>query len=83
MFDHLLIQQPVRQLALQAVNGRDIANTVMPAATAADAKKFELLVNGARKRFHPWVVRKPATGGYNCAGHVFACRRTAVFEGKS
>ncbi len=82
MFDHLLIQQPARQLALQAVNGRDIANTVMPAATVADARKFELLVDGARKRLHHWVVRKPATGGYNCAGHVFACRRTAVFESK-
>lgn len=82
MFDHLLLQQPARQLALQAVNGRDIANTVMPAATPADVRKFELLLEVARKRFHQWEVRKPATGGYNCAGHVFANRRTAIFEGK-
>lgn len=82
MFDHLLLQQPARQLALQAVNGRDIANTVMPAATLADVRKFGLLVDAARSQSLHWEVRKPATGGYNCAGHVLACRRTAIFDGK-
>jgi len=82
MFDKLLLPQPARQLALQAANGHDIANTVLPATTAADARKFELLVDAARRRGHPWEVRKPATGGYNCTGHVFANRRTAIFEGK-
>jgi hypothetical protein len=82
MFDNLLLSQPARQLALQAANGHVIANTVLPATTVADARKFELLVDAARRRGHPWEVRKPATGGYNCAGHVFATRRTAIFEGK-
>jgi len=27
-----------------------------------------------------WKQRKPATGGYNCAGHVWASRRTAILE---
>ncbi|MBN1591187.1 MAG: hypothetical protein JW888_16865 [Pirellulales bacterium] len=27
-----------------------------------------------------WTRRKPAVGGYNCAGHVWASRRTAILE---
>lgn len=32
---------------------------------------------------HPkWVRRKPPTGGYNCFGHVFASRRTSIYDPK-
>ena len=27
-----------------------------------------------------WVPRKPVTGRYNCAGHVWASRRTTILE---
>ena len=27
-----------------------------------------------------WVERKPPSGTYNCAGHVWACRRTAIYD---
>ena len=44
-----------------------------------------------RRRYAPllhrfganWRERKPATGVYNCAGHVWASRRTAILKPES
>lgn len=76
-FDHLLLRGgPPRSIKLQTRDGWDIPNEVAAEPTQADVRTFALLVQtyGAT-----WVVRKPPTGGYNCAGHVFACRRTGIF----
>lgn len=67
-----------RRIALQTRDGWEIANEIRPESTEMAHKKFELLVNRAGVR---WEVRKPPTAGYNCAGHVFACRRTGIYGG--
>lgn len=79
MFEELYLRQPPpRRIALQTRDGWDIANEVGAEPTDADVRKFDLLL----KRFAGrWEVRKPPIGGYNCAGHVFACRRTGIFGG--
>lgn len=77
--DHLLLRPPsARGIALQARDGWDIPNEVAPEPTEADFRKFDLLLKKFAGR---WEVRKPPSGRYNCAGHVFANRRTALFGG--
>jgi hypothetical protein len=51
-------------------------NEISADPTDADMRRFDQLLQRFAGR---WEVRKPPTGGYNCAGHVFANRRTAIF----
>ena len=66
-----------RSLALQTRAGQNIRNCVGGSVAAKELRQFETLV----KRFGSmWTVRRPPAGEYNCAGHVWASRRTIVNE---
>lgn len=55
--------------------GSDIPNSQAPGPDSRSLNLFNKLL-----RDHPrWRERKPACGGYNCAGHVWASRRTAIY----
>ncbi len=70
-----LLQGGGRELALQTRKTRQIANEVQCDPSPADVRAFNRLVQK-----HGWAVRKPPCGGYNCAGHVWAARRTAILS---
>ena len=78
MFESILLAGPQsRSIVLQTHLGTDIQNEIAlhPVPEHAQAK-FDRLHNQ-----HPnWQLRKPATGIYNCFGHVWASRRTAVYD---
>jgi hypothetical protein len=56
---------------------RHIPNEILPEPQESERRKLDLLhtLYGAR-----WEARKPHTSGYNCAGHVWASRRTSILE---
>lgn len=64
-------------IILQTHCGREIKNEIaMHPPPDHAVVKFERMVNQ-----HPqWVVRKEPTGIYNCVGHVWASRRTAIYD---
>lgn len=66
-----------RGIALQTKLGTDIPNQLGAELTAVAARRDELLV---KRCGNQWQRRRPACGEYNCAGHVWACRRTGIFE---
>lgn len=78
MFEEIRLLGPsARRIELQTHLGTPIRNEIAlhPVPDHA-AAKFNRLV-----RSHPdWRIRKPATGIYNCFGHVWASRRTAVYD---
>jgi hypothetical protein len=62
---------------LQTHLGNDIENEVAFHPVPRHAiDKFDRIAKS-----HPrWIHRKPPTGIYNCFGHVWASRRTAVYD---
>jgi hypothetical protein len=78
MFEELrTFGQTEKSIVLETKTGRQIANLVelMPdAKTVADYQRF-VSQHGAH-----WISRTPATGVYNCAGMVWATRRTAILD---
>lgn len=78
MFEDLRLALPEpRSIALQTHLGNDIENEVAVDPVPQHAiDKFNRLAGR-----HPhWNVRKSPIGVYNCFGHVWASRRTAVYE---
>ena len=75
-FQKLLNREPTR-IVVQTKRGRDIENEVGPELTDDHLRLYEALVN---KFGATWQRRKPATAGYNCAGHIWASRRTSIYE---
>lgn len=63
-------------IALQTRLRRDIPNIRGLALTDSHIQRFNKLV---LKHVH-WEIRKPPCGEYNCAGHVWASRRTCIYE---
>ena len=77
MFDEIKLLGPTeRRIVVQTRRRGDIANIVELEPDDAARRKYRLLLE---KFGRYWEERKPATGGYNCAGHVWASRRTAIF----
>jgi hypothetical protein len=78
-FQHLLGQKP-RGIALQTRLGTDIPNQLGMQLTTQHVQRDELLVktHGAT-----WQRRRSACGEYNCTGHVWASRRTGIFDSKA
>jgi len=78
MFDYPRLLGTPREesgIVVQTRLGSDIENFHGPNATPFCQHRFELL----RKRYgQNWRLRKEATGGYNCAGLVWASRRVAL-----
>jgi hypothetical protein len=73
-----IISEP-RGIGLDTRSGKPIENEVLPppsAATLAAAQRKERLL--LQLFGSGWEPRKPITSGYNCAGHVWASRRTAI-----
>lgn len=78
MFERALSLGDTRSsIVLQTARGNSIENSIEPEPGEQAKAKFENLIKkfGAR-----WIVRRPVTGRYNCAGLVFANRRTSIFE---
>jgi len=71
---HLLIEKSIR---LQTRLGNDIVNAI---ASATPSFKDQQIHGLFIERYPAWEVRKTPTAGYNCAGHVWASRRTAIYD---
>jgi hypothetical protein len=74
----LLLGETERSIDLATAKGRSIKNLVeVHPPPPHSIKNYALLVSQSGAG---WKERKPATGRYNCAGHVWASRRTSIFE---
>lgn len=78
MFDEVLLGGGgERRLALETRLGRPIANFIEREPGERKHRVYDL----QRKKFGGnWVNRKPACGGYNCFGMLFAARRTTIID---
>lgn len=67
---------PTRSIVLHTRQATDIPNS-----QALEPDPQCIAVFNKLLQQHPnWLVRKPPCGVYNCAGHIWASRRTAVYE---
>jgi hypothetical protein len=78
MFEELRLLGPTeRSIIVQTRQGTSIENVIELTPAAPERRRYSLLL----ERFGAnWWERKPATGVYNCAGHVWASRRTAILK---
>lgn len=77
MFDAVeLGGTPDAGIVLQTRYGRDIPNSQ---AVGPDAQALRILAAIAQKH-SGWISRKDPCGTYNCAGLVWASRRTAIYD---
>jgi hypothetical protein len=70
-----LLGSTERRIVLQTHRGREVENLIEVEPGEPERRKYQLLL---RKYGRNWRQRKPATGVYNCAGLVWASRRTAI-----
>ena len=74
----LRLIEPTRQgIVLETHRGTRIKNEIAPIPVAEQVRAHDRLLAAHRMG---WIPRKPATGIYNCIGHIWACRRTAVYD---
>lgn len=80
MFEELKLLGPTEQsIIVQTRKGTSITNLIEVEPDESTRRKYRLLLD----RFgQNWQERKPAVGVYNCAGHVWASRRTSILENK-
>lgn len=78
MFEEAHLLGPTeRNIVVQTRQGRSIKNSIAIEPGERERRIYERL----RQPFGAgWEERKPACGVYNCAGHVWASRRTAIYE---
>jgi hypothetical protein len=78
MFEEIRLLGPTeRSIIVQTREGTSIENLVELAPAETEQRRYSLLL----ERFGAhWRERTPATGFYNCAGHVWASRRTAILK---
>ena len=76
MFQEARLLGPTeRNIVVQTRKGTDLSNVIEPEPTLQQRRQYR----GVLEQFgRNWVERKPATGGYNCAGQVWASRRTSL-----
>jgi len=80
MFEEIKLLGPAeRSIVVQTRTGTAIKNVVEPEPGLQQQRHYQLLLEKYGQR---WQPRKPATGGYNCAGHVWTSRRTGLFDPK-
>jgi hypothetical protein len=72
-----LLGSTERSIVVQTRRGREVKNLIELEPGEREQRKYERLF---KQYGRYWVRRKPASGVYNCAGHVWASRRTAIFE---
>jgi len=76
MFEELHLLGPTEEsIIVQTRKGRSLTNFIAPEPTFQHLQMYKLLLD---KYGGNWVPRKPACGGYNCTGHVWASRRTVL-----
>lgn len=77
MFGNLIFaDEPDKCIVLQTRRGRDVTNAIDPPPRYDQIQKYQRILEK-----HPfWVRRLGPTGGYNCVGHVWANRRTGVYD---
>lgn len=77
MLENLRMRQSTeRRIVLQTRKGREIKNTIDIDPEDRHILKYQALMRKHRR----WQERKPPAGGYNCIGHVWASRRTGIFD---
>lgn len=78
MFEELrLIGSPDASIVLHTRRGRSIDNMIECEPGPRELGLYQNMVE--RHTASGWRERRPATGVYNCIGHVWASRRTSVF----
>ena len=70
-----LLGSTEKSIRLQTQKGTDIPNLIELEPGEQQRRVYRLFRETFGKR---WKERKPVTGVYNCAGHVWASRRTAI-----
>lgn len=78
MFEDLLFRgTPRRAIVVETAKGTRLENFISPPADFQAHQFYRSLVGryGAN-----WVERKGPSGGYNCAGMVWASRRTCLWQ---
>jgi hypothetical protein len=71
-----LVGTPPKRFILQTRERRDVANS----QSCEPDEKTRTLYHGFRKPHPFWKNRKAACGVYNCAGLVWANRRTSIYD---
>jgi hypothetical protein len=74
MFELQKLLSTKKVLRLETKLGRQIENQVAPPPSARHVSDYN------RSRNPAWENRRSACGEYNCHGHVFAARRTSIYE---
>ena len=76
MFEELKLLGPTeRSIVVQTRKGTSVENLIEVDPGEPAQRRYKLLL----ERFgQNWKERKPAVGVYNCAGHVWASRRTSI-----
>jgi hypothetical protein len=72
-----LLGDTERSIVVQTRTGKPIPNDI---AAEPNARMIRVRVAIRDKHGQNWTQRKPECGVYNCAGHVWASRRTAIRE---
>lgn len=67
---------PEKGIEVQTRLGNSIENSQAPHPSEKNIKLFKKLIEEHKK----WICRKPPCGFYNCFGHVWANRRTAIYD---
>lgn len=81
MFEELKLLGPTeKSIVVQTRKGTSIDNLIEIEPGKAERRKYQLLLELCGK---DWIKRKPATGVYNCAGHVWASRRTSILKAEA
>ena len=82
MFEvEILIGDTEKRIVVQTRLGRNIENIIEAEPGEREKRMYADFRRRFEKRFGPnWTNRKPACGGYNCFGMLFASRRTSIFE---
>ena len=78
MFEGLkLLGATERSIVVQTRKGTRIENLLELEPGDMERRRYQLLLDRFGRN---WRERKPATGVYNCAGHVWASRRTSILN---
>jgi hypothetical protein len=76
MFEELRLLGPTeRNIVVQTRKGTSIENVIEAEPGEPEQRRYQLLLKRIGQN---WRERKPAAGVYNCAGHVWASRRTSI-----
>lgn len=68
---------PKDSIVVQTSQGREIENTIAPHPSEKRIRELHRLEERCGQH---WQRRKDECGIYNCAGHVWADRRTAIYD---